>query len=188
MNIEPIITALRGRVPVLEQRVFGAAQWAVLERDEAPQYPAAYVVPLSEDPGDQESAVGYYQTVTNRFGVIVCVDQHEDERGQEAARQIDALRTALFKALLGWQQEPKTDYSEIVYEGGALLYMDPERVFWQFEFSFETYINTDETYQGEELAGLPPLSGLDISVDAVEPSARKQQPDGRIEGKIKVSL
>lgn len=188
MNIEPIITALRGRMPTLEQRVFGAAQWSVLERNEAPQYPAAYVVPLSEDPGEQESAVGYYQTVTNTFGVIVCVDQCVDERGQEAMAQINAIKAELFRSLLGWQQEPRTDYSEIIYAGGGLIHIDPERVIWQFEFSFDTYINVDETWQGEELAGLPPLTGLDISVDAVEPSGRKHQPDGQIEGRIKVNL
>lgn len=65
MRLDPIIAALRRRCPSFENRFAGAAEWAGLTEDEAPALPAAYVVPLAEDAGGNESRVGYLQTVTN---------------------------------------------------------------------------------------------------------------------------
>ena len=73
MILDPIISALRKRCKTLDGRVAGAAQWAGLTEDENPALPAAYVVPLREDAGPNESQVSYYQTITNTFGVILLV-------------------------------------------------------------------------------------------------------------------
>ncbi len=142
MKLDPIISALRERCPSFHQRVGGAAQWAGLERAENAPVPFAYVAPLREDAGAQESNNGYYQVITNTFGVIVVVPNCADERGQDAGRWLEVLRPEIFRAILSWHMKPKDEFSEIVYEGGVLIYIDAARAAYQFEFSFETYIDT----------------------------------------------
>lgn len=188
MRLEPIIAALRRRCPSFDNRFAGAAEWAGLTEDEAPALPAAYVVPLAEDASGNESRVGYQQTVTNTFAVIVLVSNVCDERGQKAFDSLDALRLQIFRAILSWQQDPSDEFSEIIYTGGQVIYMDDARLAFQYEFSFETYIDTEETWQGEDLAQLGPLEGADIKVDCIDPSTKKNQPDGQIEATMKVEL
>ena len=90
--------------------------------------------------------------------------------------------------VLSWQQDPPAEYSEIVYSGGQVLYMDDARLAFQFEFSFETYLDLSDTWQGVDLDELGPLEGADIRVDCVEPSTKKNQPDNQIEATLKVNL
>lgn len=135
MNLTPIINALRKRCPTFERRFAGAAEWAGLTIEHAPAMPAAYVVPLREDASENESQNGYSQTITNTFGVIVLVSNTADVRGQGATATLDSLKPELFRALLSGHQEPKDEYSEIVYEGGSLLYMDDARLAYQLEFT-----------------------------------------------------
>ena len=108
MRLDPIIAALRRRCPSFENRFAGAAEWAGLTEDEAPALPAAYVVPLAEDAGGNESQVGYQQTVTNTFAVIVLVSNVCDERGQKAFDSLEDLRLELFRAILSWLLLPST--------------------------------------------------------------------------------
>lgn len=187
MNLTPIINALRQRCPSFQRRFAGAAEWAGLTVEEAPPMPAAYVVPLREDASDNESVNSYYQTITNTFGVIVLVDNAADIRGQGATARLDSLRPELFKALLSWHQEPKDEFSEIVYQGGSLLYMDDARLSFQFEFSYETYLDFFDTYQKVELEELPDFEGMDVDVDQIEPSATGK-PDGKPEAHLKVEF
>ena len=107
MILDPIISALRKRCKTLDGRVAGAAQWAGLTEDESPPLPAAYVVPLREDAGSMDDAVGYYQVVTNTFGVILLVSNFADERGQDASRWIELLKPEVFKAILSWTMKPR---------------------------------------------------------------------------------
>lgn len=187
MNLTPIINALRKRCPTFERRFAGAAEWAGLTIEHAPAMPAAYVVPLREDASENESQNGYYQAVTNTFGVIVLVSNAADVRGQGATATLESLKPELFRALLSWHQEPKDEYSEIVYEGGSLLYMDDARLAYQLEFSFETYLDLSDTYQQVELDGLPEFDGMYVDVDQIEPSATGR-PDGRPEAHFKVEF
>lgn len=188
MNLDPIISALRARCPTFQGRVAGAAQWAGLTEDENPPLPAVYVVPLREDAGPNESEVSYFQTITNTFGVILLVPNFADERGQDASRWIELLKHEVFRALLSWTMEPRDEHSEIVYDGGALIYMDDARAAYQLDFAFETYLDIFDSWQGVELNALPPYEGADIDVDCVEPSMHKNRPDGQLEGRIKVDL
>ena len=188
MKLDPIISALRERCPSFHQRVGGAAQWAGLEHAENAPVPFAYVAPLREDAGAQESNNGYYQVITNTFGVIVVVPNCADERGQDAGRWLEVPRPEIFRAILSWHMKPKDEFSEIVYEGGVLINIDAARAAYQFEFSFETYIDTSDTYQKVELDALSPFDGMDVDVDCIDPSMQEDQPDGRLEGHNKVDL
>lgn len=184
MNVNVIIEALRKRCPSFQKRFAGAAEWADLTVEEAPPLPAAYVVPLREDAEENESEVSYYQPVNHVFGVIVLVSNVSDVRGQGAMSELEALKKELFFALLGWQQEPFDEFSAVVYEGGNLLYMDDARVAWQFEFSFQTFLTTTDTYQHRYLAGLPEFQEMDGDVDQIAST----EPDGQRETSFKVDV
>lgn len=187
MILDLIISALRKRCKTLDGRVAGAAQWAGLTEDENPALPAAYVVPLREDAGPNESQVSYYQTITNTFGVILLVPNFADERGQDASRWIELLKPEVFKGILSWTMQPRDEHGPIIFEGGSLIYMDDARAAYQLEFSYETYLDTSDTYQKIELDALPELEGADIDVDCIDPSTTKGKPDGILEGHIEVN-
>lgn len=189
MNIEPIIAALRSRAPVFGSRVFGAADWKSLPTKINPDQPAAYVIPTREEAGELESANDYRQTISNVFSVTVIVDNTKDERGQAALRQLNQIEKALFKALLGWEMSTEPDdFSPIIFESGYLVDRDSARLVWTFEFSFESYLDINDTWHGEELDALGPFEGADIDVDCIDPSQEKNRPDGQIEHTLKVNL
>lgn len=83
--------------------------------------------------------------------------------------------------------KPRDEHGPIVFEGGSLIYMDDARAAYQLEFSFETYLDTSDTYQEVELNALPEFEGADIDVDCIDPSTTQGKPDGILEGHIEVN-
>lgn len=166
MNLHIIIAQLRQRAPIFGGRAAGAAQFQILAEAANLTMPAAYVLPLDEQPGDQDSQTGYQQTVREGFAVVVALSNREDERGQTAAGNLDTVRRALFRALLGFQ--PAKDYDAIAFEGGQLLHLDRARLYYQFEFSVGYAISVEDTWIPDRNAELPDFEGLDIRLDALD--------------------
>lgn len=163
ISLSTIIEAIRERCPTFNQNVAGAAEWKDLQDYENPTYPAAYVVPLSEEADAQESPNGYRQTVTETFGVIVLATS-DDARGQSAIEMVrEQLRPELFHALLAWSPDPSL-YSEIIFEGAQVIYLDSARMGYQFEFSYEYYLDAEDAYQAEYLASLPEMHSMALNV------------------------
>lgn len=166
MNLAIIIAQLRQRAPIFGQRVGGSAQFKVLPEAANLVTPAAYVLPLDEQPADQQSKNGYQQTVREGFAVVLALSNRADERGQASASDLDTLRKALFKALLGFQ--PADDYDVIAFEGGQLLHLDRARLYYQFEFSVDYAITTEDTWIPDRNATLPDFAGLNLRVDLID--------------------
>jgi hypothetical protein len=167
MNLNVIIAQLKQRAPLFAGgTVAGAARFQVLPEAANLKMPAAYVLPLDEQPEDQSSQNGYQQTVREGFAVVVALSNREDERGQGAASDLDAVRRALFKALLGFQ--PAEEYDVITFEGGQLLHLDRARMYYQFEFSVDFAISTEDTWIPQRNDELPDFEGLDIRLDALD--------------------
>lgn len=203
MNLDIIIAQLRQRAPIFTNgTVAGAARFEILPEAANLKMPAAYVLPLADQASDQQSANGYQQLVRERFAVVVALDNRADERGQGAASNLDAMRAALFKALLGFN--PGTAYDVIEYEGGELLHLDRARLYYQFEFLVEVAISTEDTWIPDRNAALPDFEGLDIRLDALDifdPNTPAQDhpgdpnaypggkgPDGRAEAGATIDL
>ena len=148
--------------------------------------PAVYVLPLDEQPEDQASQNGYQQTVREGFAVVVALSNTADERGQAAAQNLDTNRLALFKALLGFQ--PAADYDVVAFEGGQLLHLDRARLYYQFEFSVDYAISTEDTWFPDRNAELPDFEGLDITVDTIDPFDPNLAPDGGPDGQPEARL
>lgn len=193
MKISPIIEALRQRCPTFAGRVAGASEFKPLPETAKMDVPAAYVIPLDDDPDEQRSQTDYWQTVTDAFAVVVLLANTADERGQRAVDQVDDIRAELWKALLGWQPTP--DYNGITYEGGSLLDMDRARLYYQFEFSASFEIQEEATRQWDDLEQLPAFGGVDairdhdaaagpFGVDMIDPGAG---PDGNIEMQFQIN-
>lgn len=190
MRITPIVEQLRARCPGFQKRVAGALDWNPTQASALVELPAAFVIPTGDeaDPPATQNVV----TQTVRDSIDVCVVlRNVDERGQAAADQLHSVRASLFRALVGF--EPDKDMGWLEYDSGALLVIDRDRVVYRFRFVAEFTLGnvhwsgtgTPETWQEWTLAGLPPLTGVDMAVDFIDPMADKNLaptgPDGRIE-------
>lgn len=193
MDIAAIIAALKARAAAaFGDRIAGAAEYKRLPDSANLIMPAAYVVPLDDDAGEQTSANGYSQIVRDSFAVIVVVSNTTDERGQAGYASVAAIRAALWAALLAWK--PSVAHGPIQYEGGALLDMDRARLYYQFEFSAATEIVEADTWQAVANAALGPFETLHIDVDAIDPfdpnrvAAGERGPDGTIDAALTLSV
>lgn len=176
MNLDPVILQLRERVPLFAQRVAGAAEFKVLPETAKLPVPAAYVMPLAEEPREPSSQNGYRQQVRDQIAVVVVLSNLAEERGQTAANSLHAVRTALFKALLGWQ--PAEDYDAMEFDGGQLLHLDRARLYYQFEFAAGWEIGTADTWIQARDEELPLLAGVDVKVDMRQPFDPNRAPVG----------
>lgn len=184
MNLDTIINQIRQHAPVFSGRVAGAARFELLPETANLVVPAAYVVPLDDQPHGRMALNSVRQGVDDNFAVIVAISNVPDERGQAAAATaVHSIRAALWSALLGFQ--PTLDYRGIDYQGGTLITLDRSRLWYQYEFSAYFEITDADGWQATELAALPHFDGANINVDSIDPEAdpnlQYPGPDGRIE-------
>jgi len=183
MELEPIIQAVRQRCPSFSSRVAGAIQFQVLPDSVALVLPAAYVLPLDDQPGENLAQNSVRQRLKDSFAVVIALSNAPDEKGQGAAFTVHGIRTELWAALLGWQPDPR--YEGIEYEGGAVLKIDRARVWYQFEFGAAMEIEPADGWQEQELAALPAFKGAKVNTDVIapiaDPNLHSPGPDTRIE-------
>lgn len=187
MYLTQVIHALRDRDKLLAGNVAGALEWKDLERAQSPRYPAAYVVPLSEDASENESQTDLRQTVTNNFGVILLLEQ-DGRYSPDVYSLLELHKRAVFKSILNWTQPPVADdeFSEIVYEGGALIYADGARIAYQLEFSFESYLDVGDGYDATDVNLNPAIfDTLHIKLAPIDPSGHVGTV--LIEGEVKIN-
>lgn len=179
MKLSLVIAALRLRCPSFEGRVAGAAEYKPIPDTAKMKLPSAWVIPLDDNVGEQQSQTDYHQELTEGFAVIVIMDNTPDQRGQSAAFDVvHNIRAELWKALLGWEQE---GYDPIEYDGGNLLDMNRAHLYYQFDFSAKTDIVAEDTQHWDDLQKLADLSLVAVDVDFMK-------PDGEIEHKLRIPL
>lgn len=186
MQLEPIIAALRERVPLLVNKIGGAAQFKMLPETAQLQVPCAYVIPLDDNPGENLATNSIRQDIADGFAVVVALSNVADEKGQGASKTVHDMRKALWAALLGW--EPAAEYGGIVYEGGTLLQIDRARLWYQFEFSATMQIDATDGWKATELGNLPPYEGGTVMVDAIDPSDPNIVPDPAPDGRFEIGF
>jgi len=161
--ITEVILRMRDMCPTLARRVGGTASFdTALTMNADLGLPHAFVVPMEET---AEAAEGNAtaQRITERFSVVVCVDNkasREDGLGLTAADMVEKIRTELFNALMGWEPvqfngafpDPKPGYEDIWpksradyfrYAGGVHIDMNQGRLWHQFEFTCTYYDGPD---------------------------------------------
>ncbi|AOY00103.1 hypothetical protein [Jeongeupia sp. USM3] len=196
MKSSPIIKQLRARCPVFARRVGGGAEFREVDDAGKLQLPAAYVLPLDDSPGDNESQTGYRQTVTESFGVVLAI-KSGDEPDLYVADAVDAIKREVFRALLAWSPDADV-YAPIVYQGGQLQSIDRHVCYWMLEFSAQTVLIDEDAFKATELAELPELKSVHVNVDVIDPIADPNAtpaypggypgPDGRIEHALRLPI
>ena len=97
--------------------------------------PCAFVVPLGDDAGENLTAGPVTQVVASRFGVVVCVSNTADERGQQGADDLEDIRDELIAGLCGWSPDDER-YDRIFYQGSDDdPRVDRARIWHQFNFA-----------------------------------------------------
>lgn len=188
MDLDLVITQLKDWAPVFSGRVAGAAAFKRIKENTALETPCAFVLPLADDPQPPISQNVVRQMLVDSFAVVVAVSNVSDERGQGAATAIEAMRRALWAALLGWR--PTEEYDGVQYDGGSLQSLDRFQVFYQFEFGAAMEIGPEDGWEQPALERLPDLKTVHVDVDYIDPAADKNikypGPDGRIEHQVHI--
>ncbi|MGE8516708.1 MAG: phage tail terminator protein [Alcaligenes nematophilus] len=195
MKLSDVVGHLRTYCRTFDNRVFVAIDFKPERGQVSVEVPSLVVMPADDEaraPIAQNLAV---QEVTDRFTVVLMMATASNERGDATADALHDLRAEVWRALLGWR--PGEEYEPIEYEGGEIIDMNRAVTYYGMTFSSELTVGysnglpadaTPQTWQEYELAQLPPLSRLNISVDVIDPIAdpnlQKPGPDGRTEFKL----
>jgi hypothetical protein len=180
MNISRVIEHLRRYCPELGNRVGGAADFengvetVITINDPATgklAYPSAVVIPLEDEAGSNDLLDGNLQEVTETIGVIVMFDASADRRGQAAVSQVEAMKYAMFQALLSWQIDPERGARGLYYAGGELLTFDRARLFWMYRMSFDATISDADGFvpRGDPLTNITETIQPDAPFDLAMP-------------------
>ena len=180
MDISRVIEQLRRYCPDLGGRVGGAADFengveTVITINDPKTgklaYPSAVVIPLEDEPGSNDLLDGNLQEVVETIGVIVMFDASADRRGQAAVSQVEAMKYAMFQALLSWVIDPGRGARGLYYAGGELLTFDRARLFWMYRMSFDATISDADGFipRGDPLINVTETIHPDDPVDLTTP-------------------
>jgi hypothetical protein len=144
MQLGPIVLKLRLATTQFENRIAGAAELAYALKG-ALQAEMAFVVQLAETASKNTLDSDINQLITERFGVIVMLENdtaQTDKTGLTAYDSLSTIRAELFTALLGWQVPGTEDL--VSYGGGRVLGINRAQFWYQFEFITTTRIGNDD--------------------------------------------
>lgn len=105
----------------------------------------AFVIPLSETVKANDLDGGINQKITEKFGVIVALDNATSDRDKTGLTAFDKLhdvRAEIFRAILGWQIPGTEDL--VSYAGGRSVGITRSTFWYQFEFVTATRIDDDD--------------------------------------------
>ncbi|PZW65260.1 Gp37 protein [Pseudomonas sp. URMO17WK12:I1] len=190
MQVTPMVEHLRARCPSFRRRVGGGIDWEAIETSTKLPDLNAHVVLTDEKAEASETTNVITQNVEEQFDVCVVFPQAKgDEGGRLVGDVVDSIRRELCLALVGYR--PGGDYSPIEYVSRQLILINRFAAVYRFTFvtAYQLGRNDEsappETYQELERDGLPPLEGINIGIDFIDPMVDRNLsptgPDGRIE-------
>ena len=144
MRIGPIVLKLRLANTRFENRIAGAAELAYALKGTL-QAEMAFVIQLAETATANDHDSGINQKISERFGIIVMLDNattQKDKTGLTAYDTLFEIRAQLFAAILGWQIDGAE--SIVSYAGGKVLGINRAQFWYQFEFEVVTRIDDDD--------------------------------------------
>ena len=144
MQIGPVALKIRLAETRFGNNVFGAAELAMaleytLKQD------CAFVVQVSETATNNNLDGGISQVISEKFAVMVALNNGESEKGKTGVIAFDKLaeaRAQIFKAILGWQITGAESLVE--YAGGKVAGINRAYLWYQFEFTVDTRIDDDD--------------------------------------------
>jgi hypothetical protein len=122
-------------------RIVGlAGDMAALKNGTPPATPAAYVYVIEEAAGENTRLNGVLQRVEIDIGVMLIAQNLSDHRGGAAAGDIETLRQAVKRALIGWcPASMAADGSIIELVGGSIQKANAGTVWFEQVFGLATY-------------------------------------------------
>lgn len=122
-----------------------AADLAALKENAPLTTPAAYVYVIDEEAGQNTRMNRVLQRVECDVGVMLITKNLSDPKGGAAAGDIEALRKATKRALIGWAPASMQSTGEVVeLVGGKLIRANGGYVWFEQVFAAATY-EGDET-------------------------------------------
>lgn len=108
--VDDVIARLKAEVPVLQNRVEGAADLgALFGRGELPQVtPAAHVVPAGIAAGRAGGSIGHYSQKIDRQIAVVLSFRGRDKASTRGLDGVEAVLDAVLAAIAGWTPDPAT--------------------------------------------------------------------------------
>lgn len=144
MRLGPIVLVLRAGETRFNEYIGGTADMA-LALSNTLMKESAFVLPLGEAAGNNDLGTrAVNQLITERFGVVVALNNDNSDRdktGIGAYDQLDETRTDLLKILVGLDLGRET---VIVYKGAGLVDIRADYLWYQYEFEFQSRLQTDE--------------------------------------------
>ncbi len=140
MRLSPIVVRLRATTTRFGNRIAGSAELETAMNGTL-MGECAFVVPLGEFADPSKYSGGINQKITERFGVIVALQNDttaKDKLGLTAYDLLDSVRAQIFKAILGWEM-PGTE-TPISYGGARLITLNRGYLWYQYEFVFDTRV------------------------------------------------
>lgn len=185
MKLKPIIQELRAHCPGFDGRVFGVGTFSRLDESVAAELlPAAFVIPVSEDPEEPAVINRYKQQVRFNFAVILMVANTEDEQGLTAWEKSVDLKKEVFQAILG-ADDIQAGRDWIQFESLTVLNLNRAALTVQLDFSCQYEISDNETRHGGDIDRLGRFLRMYTDVDVI---GDKGRPDGQIEAKMHINL
>jgi len=105
----------------------------------------AFVIPLGETAVPNNLDNGINQLITERFAVVVVIENDtsaKDQIGLTAYDSLHDIRAEIFSAILGWQIPGTEDI--ISYGGAKLIGINSANLWYQFEFITTTRLDDDD--------------------------------------------
>lgn len=198
MQVTPLVMHLRAHCQIFANAVSGGIDWESIERSSNLKGLSAYLVLTDENADPARTQNKVVQDVSEEFDVCVVFPQRSgDERGLAVGDLVDAVRKELCLALVGFAPEP--GYDPIEYIGRKMLLNSRDKAVYSFSFVTAFQLGRNrvtepaETWQEREADGFPPLEGLSIDYDFIDPLNDKNlsksgRPDGRVEFQTREDL
>lgn len=136
MQISDFITRLRAECPTLQNQVFGSIELAdTLQKTIRP--PCAFVVPMAEKSEFNSLMGGFSQRITAQIGVVICVKNYKEERGDAEQTLLETIRHEIRAALCGWEAPNTANVVE--FSQGQLAAYDNNIMRWNDVFLTHYY-------------------------------------------------
>jgi len=148
VTADDVIAQLKAYAPIFNGNVAGAAEWELANDQVWMPQPAAYVVQVDDEAEPNGNLTGLYQTVRRTIGIVVDLNNSADRRGQAASTDaVSEVRVAIFKAVLWWRPASENAANGFYYARGGYLRSNRARLIWQFDFTIETTLTSDDGFQ-----------------------------------------
>ncbi len=135
--IADVMARLQSKVPALNNRIYGAADFANLMRTNTlpKQTPSAYVLGLGLQGGQSEAGAGFYTQLFDRAIAVVLTFKSYDATADRILDDIEGLLDQVIVAIAGWG--PNDEVGVFRLARGNLVTMKAGTVIYQIDFNIK---------------------------------------------------